>query len=104
MPEPRNIYEFLTSLISRNKYDSPKAYFLEWLKANISQYTTYKNITEEDIWSYLSEVKWTKSKGLMLSDIVNDILKTNNEKIDSYLKEKLNKDRTQYFDNNLEIL
>ena len=59
MPEPRNIYEFLTSLISRNKYDSHKAYFLEydshkayfleWLKANISQYTTYKNITEEDI-------------------------------------------------------
>ena len=22
----------------------------------------YPNITEEDIWSYLSEVKWTKSK------------------------------------------
>lgn len=49
MPEPRNIYEFLTSLISRNKYNSHKAYFLEWLKEDISQYTTYKNITEEDI-------------------------------------------------------
>ena len=64
----------------------------------------YPYIKEVDIWNYLIETKWCKGHDLMLSDIVNDILKTNNEKIDSYLKEKLNKDRTHYFDNNLEIL
>ena len=51
-----------------------------------------------------THLKWCKAHDLMLSDIVNDILRTNNEKIDMYLKEKLNGDRTQYFDKNLEIL
>ena len=45
----------------------------------------YPNITEEDIWSYLSEVKWTKSKGLMLSDIVSDIIHVDNRRLNSYV-------------------
>lgn len=64
----------------------------------------YSYIREIDIWNYLIEIKWSKSRDLMLSDIVNDILKTDNKKIDEYLKDKLSTDRTQYFDKNLEIL
>lgn len=64
----------------------------------------YSYIREIDIWNYLIEIKWSKSRDLMLSDIVNDILKIDNKKIDEYLKDKLSTDRTQYFDKNLEIL
>lgn len=64
----------------------------------------YSYIREIDIWNYLIEIKWSKSRDLMLSDIVNDILKTDNKKIDEYLKDKLSTDRAQYFDKNLEIL
>lgn len=65
----------------------------------------YSYIQESDIWNYLIETKWCKSKNLMLSDIVNDILHTKVEEIDSYLKDKISKaNRSQYFDNNLEII
>ena len=33
------------------------------------------NITEKDIWEYLKNIKWTKSIGLSLSVMVDDILK-----------------------------
>lgn len=61
-------------------------------------------IKENDIWNYLIEFKWSKAHDLMLSDIVNDIMKVSCEEIDKYLKNKLQNDRTRYFDNNLEIL
>ena len=55
-------------------------------------------IKEEDIWNYLKEVKWKKTKGLSLSEMVSDILNADDLVIDNYLKEKLNqKDRTVYF-------
>ena len=37
-----------------------------------------KNITAEDIWLYLKNNKWIKSKNLSLNEIVNDILKLEN--------------------------
>ena len=56
-------------------------------------------IKEEDIWNYLKEIKWKKSKGLSLSEMVSDILNADDLVIDDYLKTKLNqKDRTIYFD------
>ena len=59
----------------------------------------YPYIKIEDIWNYLIENKWLKSKDLMLSDIVSDILHVDNKKIDEYLKGKLQRTRrTQYFD------
>ncbi len=62
----------------------------------------YPYIKKEDIWNYLIEVKWIKSKDLMLSDIVNDILHVENKRIDEYLKGKLQRTRrTQYFDEDL---
>ena len=66
----------------------------------------YSYIQEIDVWNYLIESKWCKSKDLMLSDIVNDILHTKNERIDEYVKDKMSSTkRAQYFDsNNLEVL
>ncbi len=66
----------------------------------------YSYIQETDVWNYLIESKWCKSRNLMLSDIVNDILHTENEKIDNYLKDKISSiKRTQYFDSeDLEVL
>ncbi len=48
----------------------------------------YSNITEEDIWNYLSINKWSKSHGLMLSDIVSDIIHVDNKKLDEFVKNK----------------
>lgn len=62
-------------------------------------------IQEIDVWNYLIESKWCKSKDLMLFDIVNDILQTENKKFDEYVKMKIGSiERSQYFDSNLEIL
>ena len=64
----------------------------------------YTYINQMDVWNYLIENKWIKSKDLMLSDIVNDILHTDNKKIDTYLKSKITDERSQYFEKNIEIL
>ena len=65
----------------------------------------YTYINQMDVWNYLIENKWIKSKDLMLSDIVNDILHTDNKKIDAYLKGKITDERSQYFEkNNIEII
>lgn len=58
----------------------------------------YPYIREEDIWNYLKEVKWVRARNLLLYEMVNDVLGTSEEQIDSYLKEKLNRrNRTIYF-------
>ena len=64
----------------------------------------YTYINQMDVWNYLIENKWIKIKDLMLSDIVNDILHTDNKKIDTYLKSKITDERLQYFEKNIEIL
>ena len=46
----------------------------------------YQNIREEDIWDYLSEVKWSLSHGLELSDIVSDIIHVDIKKLNSYVE------------------
>ena len=59
----------------------------------------YTYIKEEDIWNYLKEVKWRSSRDLSLYDMTNDILNTDDEIIDSYLRKKLNlKNRKVYFE------
>lgn len=52
-------------------------------------------INEVDIWNYLIETKWTKRRGLMLSDIVDDILNTENSKLEDYVKEEMKKRERQ---------
>lgn len=64
----------------------------------------YTYINQMDVWNYLIENIWIKSKDLMLSDIVSDILHTDNKKIDAYLKSKITDERSQYFEKNIEIL
>lgn len=59
----------------------------------------FSYIREEDIWNYLKEVKWNKTKNLALSDIVSDILNTDDIAIDNYLKTKFqSRNRRIYFD------
>lgn len=50
----------------------------------------YNYIKIEDIWNFFQELKWKSAKDLNLYDMVSDILNTNNELIDEYLKQKLN--------------
>lgn len=58
----------------------------------------YSYIKEEDVWNYLKEVKWVKSKGLSLAEMVSDVLNTEDAYIDRYLREKLNLNtRSVYF-------
>ncbi len=60
----------------------------------------YIYIKEEDIWNYLKEVKWLHSKDLSLYQMVSDVFNSEDVKIDSYLKEKLNmRNRNLYFEN-----
>lgn len=48
----------------------------------------FLKIKDIDIWNYLVETKWKNGQGLMLSDIVSDIMNTECKKMDAYLKEK----------------
>ena len=46
------------------------------------------NITCLDVWDYLIYSSWKSGNNLMLSDIVNDILYLEIDKVISYLNEK----------------
>ncbi len=51
----------------------------------------YPNIKEEDIFNYLSIVKWSKSNNLALSDIVSDIIHLNPKILNSYINDNKEK-------------
>lgn len=62
----------------------------------------FSYIKESDIWNYLKKSKWTKSKNLMLSDIVSDILHLDNQKIDRYVKQEWEKqESTPFYDDEI---
>ena len=44
----------------------------------------YSLITIEDIWNYLIKYKWRTSKNLTLYDIINDILKIDENDIEEF--------------------
>lgn len=68
-------------------------------KANEMRRAGYTYIKPDDVWNYLKEIKWKNSHDLSLYEMVSNILNTNNEEIDAYLKEKLNsRERRLYFD------
>ena len=46
--------------------------------------TTKYNITNKDIWTYLSINKWKNSHNLTISEIVNDIINVDEELINNY--------------------
>jgi len=65
----------------------------------------YSYVQMVDIWNYLIESKWKKAQDLRLSDVVNDILHAENDKIDLYLKGELAKQRRRaHFHQKLEIV
>lgn len=67
-------------------------------KANEMRMQGYKYIKEDDVWNYLKEVKWSKSKNLLLFEMVRDVLNVDSLVIDDYVRGKLNsKERTVYF-------
>lgn len=45
----------------------------------------FLNISGLDVWNYLIESKWSKSKNLVLSDIVDDILNVDIDGLNDYL-------------------
>lgn len=63
------------------------------LQSKVKELKQYKidYIKEVDIWNYLVESRWRNTKGLMLADIVDDILNTDNEKIQDYVKLQMKK-------------
>lgn len=67
-------------------------------KTNEMRMQGYKYIKEDDVWNYLKEVKWSKSKNLLLFEMVRDVLNVDSLVIDDYVRGKLNsKERTVYF-------
>ena len=68
-------------------------------KASEMHRAGYVYINADDIWNYLKEIKWKRSHDLSLYEMVDNILDTNNEEIDAYLREKMNsRERHLYFD------
>ena len=51
----------------------------------------YGYLKIEDIWDYLKESLWVRSKNLALNEMVSDILNVDNEEVDAYFKERLKK-------------
>ncbi len=60
-------------------------------------------IKEVDIWNCLVELRWKNEKGLVLADIVDDILNIDNKIIDNYVKEKIKKVKNEV-NTNLDII
>ncbi len=64
-------------------------------KSNELNKLGYYFVTDVDIWNYLIQVKWTKSKDLMLCDVVHDIFNADNIGVVEF-----SKDRMEYLKNN----
>ena len=65
------------------------------LNAKMSELTAngYGYLKPEDIWNYLKERKWKNSHDLMLSDMVSDILNTDNDLIGNYVARQITDSR-----------
>ena len=51
----------------------------------------YDYITKNDIWNYLKINKWCKDVGLTISEMVDDIIMVDIDKVDLFLKEHIKK-------------
>lgn len=61
-------------------------------------------IKEEDIWNYLVKKIWIDAHGLVLCDVVNDILNAENKKIDAFVKEEHQKRQEELLVEELDLL
>lgn len=55
------------------------------VKKRLISITKYKNINSQDIWTYLVKTKWQTSSNLQLSDIINDIITIEVNKVNTFL-------------------
>ena len=63
------------------------------------------NIKEFDVWNYLIINKWKEASGLMLSDIVSDIMNVKGTDIYKFLDEKQEEDeRMQIINSDLDVI
>lgn len=62
------------------------------LKSKVDELQKYGNlsISKYDLWKCLIINKWRSGNGLMLSDIVDDILNTSFDEINSYYMKMIN--------------
>ncbi len=51
----------------------------------------YNYIHEEDIWNFLKKYKWTSSRDLDLSFMVNDIFTLNDNELEEFVKDEIKK-------------
>lgn len=58
------------------------------VKERLLRKENYDYIQKEDIWNYLKETKWSNSRNLVLSEMVNDIIHVDHKLLDNYLKDK----------------
>lgn len=63
----------------------------------------YSFVKAIDIWNYLILRKWKKAKGLMLSDIVDDIMNLDCKEVQVYMNENSDSEST-HSDKGLEVL
>jgi len=56
------------------------------VKLRLLKNNDYNDISKEDIWNYLKVTKWRYDIDLNLSDMVNDIIHTDNLDIVNYYK------------------
>ena len=75
------------------EYSSQKELFNHLKGAfNVKLRTINKNydyIKMVDIWNYLKITKWSKDKNLSISEMVNDIITVEIEKVDMFLKKQI---------------
>lgn len=79
-----------------NEFNSLKELYIKvrpvlTIKKNELKKLGMNYIVEADIWNYLKSEKWIKTTNLSLSELVNDILKCDLEKLDIYTKKELSK-------------
>jgi len=74
-----------------NEYTSQKELFNSLIPAfNVKLRIINKDydyITKNDIWNYLKINKWCKDVGLTISEMVDDIIMVDIDKVDRFLKE-----------------
>lgn len=80
---------------AKELFDSLKPAFLVKLRLIRND---YDYITKTDIWNYLKINKWCKATDLTISEMVDDIIMVDIDKVDRFLKEYMKKQERQLID------
>jgi hypothetical protein len=55
----------------------------------------FRNVNERDIWSYLVNTEWKEKVDLQLNDIISDILYCDNNKLNDYVNNRKNYQKSE---------